>query len=182
MRFGTWVGGDRDGNPNVTPEVTWTALQLQRDMLLSKYIDAVDDIASRVSESSRYCPPLERLSMSLAADAAELPEVALLVESRNSEEPYRQKLGYVRERLERALNEEGGYVSADALYDDLDQIRESLEAGASRSVALVERLLMQVATFGLHLATLDLRQPNLQQADGALFLTFLKLGAFHLFG
>ncbi len=166
LRFGTWVGGDRDGNPNVTPETTWTALQLQRDLLISKYIDAVDDMASRVSESSRFCPPLERLSVSLAADAAELPEIGLLVESRNKEEPYRQKLGYVRERLERALNEEeGGYVSADALYDDLDQIRESLEAGASRSVALVERLLMQVATFGLHLATLDLRQHSARHTD-----------------
>ena len=166
IRFGTWVGGDRDGNPNVTPETTWTALQLQRDLLLSKYIGAVDDIASRVSESSKFCPPLERLSVSLEADGAELPEIGLLVESRNQEEPYRQKLGYVRERLERALNEEeGGYVSADALYDDLDQIRESLEAGSARSVALVERLLMQVATFGLHLATLDLRQHSARHTD-----------------
>ena len=158
IRFGSWVGGDRDGNPNVTPEVTWRTLQLQRGLVLSKYLDAVDRLGRRLSESSRFCPPLPELAEGLKRDRKEFPVVARRVADQHPSEPYREKLAYIEERLERALRREGGYETEGALVSDLDEIYESLTASGAQSAALVRRVMRQVRTFGLHLATLDLRQ------------------------
>jgi phosphoenolpyruvate carboxylase len=160
VSFGSWVGGDRDGNPFVTPEVTWRTLRLMRRTVIEKYLHAVEALASRLSESERFVPPLDELTDSLADDASELPEIARQVEQRDPEEPYRQKLGYVAERLERTLagDAEHGYRDADALERDVSLIGASLRSNGAASAALVDRLERQIATFGLHLARLDLRQ------------------------
>ncbi|HYE73597.1 MAG TPA: phosphoenolpyruvate carboxylase, partial [Blastocatellia bacterium] len=103
LRFGSWIGGDRDGNPYVTPEVTWEALRLMQRQVLRKYIAVVNDLGHRLSESSRYAPPSKELLASLKKDAQELPITASLVSERNAEEPYRQKLSYIYARLENTL-------------------------------------------------------------------------------
>ena len=161
LRFGSWVGGDRDGNPHVTAEVTWETLNRHRALVLSKYRKSVDDLGARLSESERHCPPRPRLVEALERYQEKFPDLASRVLLRNPHEPYRQMLGYVRERLERTSvgsREEGAYPSEKELYEDLLQIEESLCANGTRSASLVSRLMRQVSTFGLHLAKLDLRQ------------------------
>ena len=103
VRFGSWIGGDRDGNPFVTPEVTWETVRLSQRLVLRKYLGAVADLSRRLSESSRYAPASAELLASIARDAAALPELAERVNRRNPEEPYRQKLSYVYVRLENTV-------------------------------------------------------------------------------
>lgn len=103
LRFGSWVGGDRDGNPFVTPEVTWETLRLQQRLVLRKYQSAVADLARRSSESARFAAATDELQRSLARDANQLPEAAAEIERRNAEEPYRQKLSFIYRRLEHTL-------------------------------------------------------------------------------
>jgi phosphoenolpyruvate carboxylase len=191
IRFGTWVGGDRDGNPFVTPDVTWDAICRQRELALAKHDRSVEELGGRLSESARYCPPLAGLEESLERDAAEFPHVAREVQRRNPEEPYRQKLGYVRERLQRAKvrnvrlrrggaasasalpaagwvgpNEAGGYRESSELYRDLKQIHDSLQENDARASArLVKKLMEQVSVFGLHVASLDLRQNSARHSE-----------------
>jgi phosphoenolpyruvate carboxylase len=103
VKFGSWVGGDRDGNPFVTPEITWETLLLHQRLALRKYLAAVADLGRRLSESSRFTPPAEELMKALEADARDFPSTAAEVAQRNPEEPYRQKLTYIYARLENTL-------------------------------------------------------------------------------
>lgn len=103
VRFGSWIGGDRDGNPFVTPEVTWETVRLSQRLVLRKYLGAVADLSRRLSESSRYAPASDELLASIARDAAAMPELAERINLRNPEEPYRQKLSYVYVRLENTV-------------------------------------------------------------------------------
>ncbi len=103
LRFGSWVGGDRDGNPFVTPEVTWETLRLQQRLILRKYRNAVADLSRRLSESSRLSPATGELHASIARDAREMPQIAAEIFKRNPEEPYRQKLSFIYTRLDRTL-------------------------------------------------------------------------------
>ena len=99
LRFGSWVGGDRDGNPNVKPETTWNTLRLQQRTVLRRYRDAVNDLSRRSSESERYSTASAALLASLDADAAQLPITAGIVARQNPEEPYRKKLTFIHARL-----------------------------------------------------------------------------------
>ncbi|HEY7818821.1 MAG TPA: phosphoenolpyruvate carboxylase, partial [Vicinamibacteria bacterium] len=174
LRFGSWVGGDRDGNPHVTAEVTWETLKRHRALILQKYQNALEDLASRLSEAERHCPPRGRLVEGLERDQKELPELESRVKLRNPGEPYRQKLGYVRERLARAAvdsRQAGGYRSEVELYEDLSQIEESLRANDTRSASLVARLMRQVSTFGFHLARLDVRESAARHVEALSEIT-----------
>jgi len=166
LRFGSWVGGDRDGNPYVTPEITWETLQRQRELVINKYLAATAELGSRLSESARYCPPTRRLSASLARDSRRHPEITAAMGKPNPDEPYRQKLDIIRARLEATREgNAGAYSDPDALYKDLADIEDSLRANNAPSADLVLRLMRQVATFGLHLTRLDLRQSSARHDD-----------------
>lgn len=172
LRFGSWVGGDRDGNPNVTAAVTWETLCRHQRLVLRKYLAAVAGLSRRMSQSERFIPPGRALLASIARDRKALPAAAAEIFRRNPEEPWRQKLSFVYRRLEQALARnaalldaardspgEHGYRDAADLEADLRLVRDSLEAGkAHLAAARVNRLLRQVRVFGLHLAALDLRQ------------------------
>jgi phosphoenolpyruvate carboxylase len=108
LRFGSWVGGDRDGNPFVKPETTWDTLRLQQRLALRKYRDSVQELARRLSESSRYSTATQELLDSLEKDAEQLPVTAGIVKRQNPEEPYRRKLTFIHARLINTLerNEE----------------------------------------------------------------------------
>ncbi|TFG85769.1 MAG: phosphoenolpyruvate carboxylase, partial [Chromatiales bacterium] len=187
--------GDRDGNPNVTPEITWETLRLQQRLTIRKYLVAVADLSRRLSESVRYAPPGADLVASIERDKREMPRTAAEVIERNPEEPYRQKLSFVYRRLENTLKRnadldgalriekanqlisirpalpiiaalkvattpaEGEYRDAAELREDLRLVRDSLRIDkASLAARSVDRLIQQVDVFGLHLASLDLRQ------------------------
>ncbi|MGH9388073.1 MAG: phosphoenolpyruvate carboxylase, partial [Vicinamibacteria bacterium] len=161
LRFGSWVGGDRDGNPHVTAEITWETLIRHRALVLSKYRKAIEDLGARLSESERHCPPRPPLVEALERYQEKFPDLARRILLRNPHEPYRQMLGYVRERLEwtaAGSRETGAYHSEKELYQDLSPIEESLRANGTSSASLVTRLIRQISTFGFHLAKLDLRQ------------------------
>jgi phosphoenolpyruvate carboxylase len=100
LRFGSWVGGDRDGNPFVTPDVTWETLRLQQRLILRKYLAAVAELSNRSSESERFAPPSDELKASIQRDAHQMKQTASVVFKRNPEEPYRQKLSFIYRRLE----------------------------------------------------------------------------------
>ncbi len=112
LRFGSWIGGDRDGNPFVTPEITWETLRLQQRLVLRKYRNAVADLGRRLSESSRFALPTDELRRSLKYDARQLPNTAADVARRNAEEPYRQKLSYIYDRIENTLQRNEDLKSA----------------------------------------------------------------------
>ncbi len=178
MHFGTWIGGDRDGNPNVTPQVTSETMLLQQRLMLDTYARAVLALADDLSQSSRWAPVSVELEESIEVDAAALPEVAPGIFERNPDEPYRQKLLFMWRRLlrthEAGTGAAGAYVNADAFARDLDlivvslpptagQSNKGLPAGSSwRPLA---RLRRQVEIFGFYVAKMDVRQHSERHID-----------------
>ncbi len=187
LRFGTWVGGDRDGNPAVTPAVTRQTLLLQRRLVLTKYLRAVAAAARKLSQTTSLQPVDEALAAAIAADEAALPTFAGFMRGRNLQEPYRRKLFFIYRKLEIALvaaggdaaaersatadpsppfGEDRGYATAAELVADLRVIAGSLRA--SRAAALADAyivpLLQRVRLFGFHLAPLDVRDHSARHA------------------
>ncbi|MCK0472224.1 phosphoenolpyruvate carboxylase [Halalkalibacter sp. APA_J-10(15)] len=157
LHFGSWIGGDRDGNPNVTPEITWETLKLQRDLVLKKYEQSVVDIMKRFSHSTYRVAVNDDLAKSV-----ELEESLYLnddelwpVES----EVYRRKFAIVLKRIREVGKSDKGYNNAEELLDDLILIKKSAEKHqpSGRKLRLVRKLIRQVELFGFHLATLDIR-------------------------
>jgi phosphoenolpyruvate carboxylase len=168
LRFGSWIGADRDGHPGVTAEITLHTARLHADHLLRGY----EAVAQRLmmTVAARVSPQhLDRaLDHALALDAEELPETIRMLRRRFPDEPYRQRLGAIAERLRRtraALTGEtaprtGGYASPEALDGELATLQEALVGDDLRRVAFGELadFRWQVQTFGLHLASLEVRQ------------------------
>ena len=157
LRFGSWVGGDQDGNPNVTPEVLHEALGLQRDLALRLLRERVRDLAGALGISRRMVSVPEELDASIAADAAAMPLTAADIGDRNADEPYRRKLWYVWTRLD--PTGERPYADAGDLLADLFLIRRSLESHRAGRIGRgrLDRLVRQAEIFGFHTASLDVR-------------------------
>jgi len=158
--FRSWIGGDRDGNPFVTPEVTREATTLQAEAALDAYLADVDALVQRLSLWERRIT----LTKAFRDDLAELARTEGATE-RFPEEPYRQKLAYVHRFLEReraALRSPSpGYPGgAKSLVDDLTLVETTLERGQGGRAAraFVRPVLYRAAAFSFHLAPLDLRE------------------------
>jgi phosphoenolpyruvate carboxylase len=169
IRFGTWVGGDRDGNPFVTPEVTLEVLAQQRERAVALLSAVVEDLVEALSVSTRTAAVSSDLQHSLAADAVALPDVAAAFGRRNADEPYRLKCSYIRARLANTAARAGSgaahrpgvdYRDVAELIEDLDVMRRSLEDNRCEGLAgaSLGRALRLVHTVGLQLATMDVRQ------------------------
>ncbi|MFF4532504.1 phosphoenolpyruvate carboxylase [Streptomyces sp. NPDC001407] len=169
LTFGTWIGGDRDGNPNVTPQVTWDVLILQHEHGITDALELVDQLRSALSNSIRNSGATEELLSSLQRDLELLPEISPRYKRLNAEEPYRlkatcvrQKLVNTRERLARDTPHQEGrdYLGTGELLADLQLIQDSLRAHRGGLIAdgRLERALRTLAAFGLHLATMDVRE------------------------
>ncbi len=162
LRFGSWIGGDRDGNPYVTPECTRDALHIARQTMLDHYLKKIDDLIWRLSASSLQVEISKELQHSLDDyDKHISPGPNLKRHSPN--EVYRRYLDYVLARLGSARSEpadRNAYSGADDFAADLRLVRESLVANGGERLArsLLDPLLRQVETFGFHLHTLDIRQ------------------------
>ena len=162
LRFGTWVGGDRDGNPNVTAAITRGAFARQRAAVLERYAADVAGLGRSLSLSSlRAQGPLTELEASLERDRERLPEVAARARPRTINEPWREKLWYVASRL-RATQEvrDDGYIDAEEFQDELELIDRSLRGAGFGTIAdhTVRDAIRRVDVFGFHLASLDVRQ------------------------
>ena len=156
LRFGSWAGGDMDGNPEVGPASVRRTLELHRAIALRLLRERIDALARGFSQADDHVFVSPALRASLERDERELPEAA--GRRRNPHEPFRRKLSLIGARLERTLRREpGGYPDPSSLAADLELVRGSL---SSRRVAdgAIARLLVQVRTFGFHLAALDVRQ------------------------
>ncbi|MDQ3516533.1 MAG: phosphoenolpyruvate carboxylase [Gemmatimonadota bacterium] len=163
VRFGSWIGGDADGNPYVTPDTTRTALQLARETILDHYVRGLESLVERLSMSTEQVQASPQLRARLREYAAGTPSLDPRPESRADVEPYRRFLGYVGWRLRAARDEPGaagGYASASQFADDIRCIRDSLSEnrGARIAALLADPLLRQIDTFGFHLHSLDVRQ------------------------
>jgi phosphoenolpyruvate carboxylase len=192
LRFGSWVGGDRDGNPHVTPHVTAEVLALQAGHALRLLRTAMADLSRELSASVRIVEVDHELRAAVAADAQRLPHVWERYERLNREEPYRLKCAFIRERL--AITAERvaaglppgdeGYRTAEDLLAELRLLHRSLVANGCEVVAdgPLARVMRLVATFGLHLATLDVREhaaahhAALAELYGRLDVPYASLG------
>lgn len=163
LRFGSWMGGDRDGNPHVTVEVTERTLELQRERVLQLYLDEVEALGRELSVSTRRAGVSWELLESVRQDLEEFPELAADPGFPPASEPYRRKLRVVAERLRRTRDgRPGGYACPDGFVEDLERIRRSLEANAGMRMARgrLQDLWVRACTFGFHFASLDLRQES----------------------
>jgi phosphoenolpyruvate carboxylase len=169
LTFGSWIGGDRDGNPNVTPAATLRILDLQHEHAIRDALDLVDELRADLSSSVRLTGVTPELEASLTADVDRVPELDPRYRRLNAEEPYRLKLTFVRQKLlntRRRLaddvpHEPGrDYLGTGELLADLVLVRDSLLIHRGELIARgrLERAIRTVAAFGLHLATLDIRE------------------------
>ncbi len=186
LHFGTWVGGDRDGNPNVTAEVSLHVLGVQHQHALRELITAVEELSSELSPSDRLVAISDELADSLQVDAAQLPQVHQRFSRLSAGEAYRQKCAFVHQRLvntrqriaDGASHHPGlDYADADELLAELQMIHRSLEAARGELIAngMLRRLIRRVAAFGFHLATMDIREHS-SKHHAALADLYSRLG------
>jgi phosphoenolpyruvate carboxylase len=163
LRFGSWIGGDRDGNPSVTASVTRETLVLQRQLALRKYKQSLRELMSHVSFSQNIVKVSDELLQSIQADRERL-ELKQADTWRNDKEPYRIKVTYMIEKIQHtgnpAAEPERKYATPAEFINDLQIIERSLRSHFADFVAdrYVAKLIRQVELFGFHLATLDIRQ------------------------
>ncbi|MBE9099724.1 phosphoenolpyruvate carboxylase [Vacuolonema iberomarrocanum] len=193
-RFGSWVGSDRDGNPSVTPDVTWRTACYQRNLVLEKYIQSIDHLTHLLSLSLHWSDVLPDLLDSLEQDQAKMPDIYEQLAIRFRQEPYRLKLAYIKKRLENTRDRnlklyEGDcfqseipeidpailYASGQDFLAELDLIRRSLvETGLE--CRDLENLICQVEIYGFNLALLDVRQESSRHSDAvAEVLEYLQV-------
>ena len=163
LRFGSWIGGDRDGNPLVTPACTRDALQIARQTILGYYVQRVNDLIWQLSSSTHQVPASPQLQSALSSYAETVSAPDLNPERHPAEEVYRRFLDYVLARLVLAQDEPdnaNAYKDAAEFSADLSVARRSLSDNGGERVArfLFDPLLRQIDTFGFHLHTLDVRE------------------------
>src|SRR3954467_6353588 len=171
LRFGTWVGGDRDGNPFVTPDVTIATARRASHVILDRYQSTLDDLTRRLSLSSSIAKPVEALTKSLAKDRSLLPQVWKKNHRRNADEALRLKLSFMSARIEatrrlvasrdagRQRKEPAAYPDAAAFEADLLPLPTSLlKAGAEQAWrTTLDPLYAAVRAHGFHGFMMDLR-------------------------
>jgi phosphoenolpyruvate carboxylase len=163
LRFGSWIGGDRDGNPFVTPATTEATLELMREQCLRFLEGRLELIAGRLSLSERVSGPPDGLDGILDHGAAHFPELAHRLAELNPEEPYRRALTFLRERVRASARREpgaAGYDEASELLEDLRTVERSLRTGAGAITAAgdLRDVIRQVEVFGFHFGRLDIRE------------------------
>lgn len=168
FKFGSWIGGDRDGHPFVTAEVTRNTFLLHKRQILSLYSKDTDALYDTMSTSTRLVGASRELSDSVKADIEELSAQVKESDLKDQSEIYRVKVFLIYNKLKNALEgKKSGYGAADELLRDLQMMYDSLVENKGEVIAEAQILpfIYKVKTFGFHLASLDVRQ------DASVLLT-----------
>ncbi|WP_159884479.1 phosphoenolpyruvate carboxylase [Paenibacillus puerhi] len=163
LKFGSWIGGDRDGNPSVTSDITWETLTLHRKLALAKYEEELQALIGHMSFSKNIVEVTGELLDSIEQDRANI-ELNLEEGLRNEKEPYRIKVRFMLEKIRHtgcpSVPDTKKYTAPEQFKSDLQIIERSLRNHFADYIAdaYVQKLIRQVELFGFHLASLDVRQ------------------------
>jgi phosphoenolpyruvate carboxylase len=160
--WGSWVGGDRDGNPYVTAEVTSRTMAIHTEHVLRGLERATRRIGRTLTATSASTPPSRDLRRALEEDAERWPDRWESVVKRATDQPHRMHMIAMADRL-KATRERTphGYPSAEAFIDDVALVQRSLDGGARRlAYGELQHLRWQAETFGFHFASLEIRQDS----------------------
>lgn len=181
LRFGSWIGGDRDGNPSVTAEVTWETLRMQRKLAVREYQRILIEYMQYLSFSTSIVEVSGELLESIADDREHV-EITHRSAWHNEKEPYRIKLVYMMEKISNVLDENKkgtpeSYGSPLDFIADLKVIDRSLRFHYADYVAdtYIQKLIRQVELFGFHTAALDIRQHS-QEHENAMKEVLAEVG------
>jgi phosphoenolpyruvate carboxylase len=180
LSFGSWIGGDRDGNPLVKAQCVKDALEMARAVVLREYIRGVEFLSDCLSSSSRQVGASPEIISRLAQYKGSMPGAAMLWGPGTTTEPYRRLLSYVLHRLQRSregVRAQDSYADAIEFEADLVMLRSSLitNRGQRLAEAFVDPLLRQLRTFGFHLQVLDVRQHARVHAEVLQEISALKI-------
>jgi phosphoenolpyruvate carboxylase len=192
IRFGSWIGGDRDGNPFVKPETTELAVRMHGELVLELYLDRIDKLLRMLSHSSSICQPSPDFMDSLDTDEDYWVNTMGQSLRRYVHEPYRRKLAMIDHRLganlrrirarmagRHDLAQAEGYGSERDFLADLYLIRDSLHhhGDANAAAGPLQDLIRLAETFGFHLVHLDIRQESSRHTDAITELFARQAGA-----
>jgi phosphoenolpyruvate carboxylase len=161
LRFGSWVGGDMDGNPDVHAKTIRETLHRQQQVIISTYYDECLGLARKLSQSDSRIDISRRLQARIGEYTTILPRAQPAMAARHDRMPYRTFMGQVAERLRTTYDgRPNHYENVGQFIADIELVAESLRENHGRHAGLfhVERLIRRARTFGFHLATLDVRQ------------------------
>ena len=194
LKFGSWIGGDRDGNPNVTPETTELALRLQSRTTQQEYIKRLNVAFTHLTHSDQFCTPSREFSESLNSDENLRFEVFANNPLSYTHSPYQRKLAFMRFRIQQNLNKTRmllassatdtcvdadsnktvdvskfvhAYACEDDFLKDLRLIRDSLYSHGDQKIAdiAIKDLIRLVESFGFYLMHLDVRQESTRHTE-----------------
>ncbi|MFV2004371.1 MAG: phosphoenolpyruvate carboxylase [Gammaproteobacteria bacterium] len=182
LKFGSWIGGDRDGNPNVTPETTELALRLQSRTSLQEYVRRLNITFKHLTHSDQLCTPSREFSESLNHDENMRFEVFINNPLASTHSPYQRKIAFMRFRLQQNLDKTRAliadnsadvsqyvhaYLSENDFLHDLQLISNSLHSHGDEKIAdlAVKDLIRLVETFGFYLMQLDVRQESTRHTE-----------------
>ena len=175
LRFGSWVGGDMDGNPNAGADTLRAAFARQRELVLTLYRRETAELARRLSQSGALTGVSDAVRERVAAYGAQFAKTLAAIPTRYHDMPYRVLFGLIAARLDATRRDTpDAYAGPDELAQDLGVVIASLRANRGEHAGLfgVRRLLRRVETFGFHLATIDVRQHA--QVHRAVLATLLR--------
>ena len=182
LQFGSWIGGDRDGNPNVKPETTELALRMQSEAVLEEYVRRLTEVFKRLTHSSQLCTPSREFTESLNHDENMRFEVFTTKPTVFSQTPYRRKIAFMRHRLQQSLDKirarlngdnidehmfNNAYASEHEFLQDLYIIRRSLYSHGDQNIAnlVLNDFIRLVESFGFYLMHLDVRQESTRHSE-----------------
>jgi phosphoenolpyruvate carboxylase len=168
LRFGSWVGGDMDGNPNVDAGTIAAALETQRALILARYRKDLAHLGAALSQSTARVGVDEAVLARIEHYRQRLPKAAARLKARHADMPYRTLLSLMSARLAATEQEKlNGYHDSQEFVADLELIGASLRANRGERAGgfALRRVLWRARTFGFHLATLDVRQDSAVHAD-----------------
>ena len=163
LRFGTWVGGDMDGNPNVNAGTVRAALDAQRAQAIERYRADLRGLSNLLTQSLGRVDVDPAVTARIDEYVALLPQAARKLRPRLADMPYRRLIDLIKARLAlTAQGDERGYAGAGGLIADLELVDASLREhrGEHAGRFALQRVLWRARTFGFHLAALDLRQDS----------------------